>query len=93
MNAEDYSVEVGLALDLIIRGMVDEPEKLTIVPVLMERGTIEFQVTVTAGDIGKVIGIGGRNAKSLRTLLFAISRCRKHSYTLDIRADGANFSQ
>jgi hypothetical protein len=57
-------------IELIIRGIVDNPDKVEINEVIGERSSI-FEVRVDSNDIGKVIGKQGRNIKSIRTIMNA----------------------
>jgi len=57
-------------IELIIKGIVDNPDKVEINEVIGERSSI-FEVRVDSNDIGKVIGKQGRNIKSIRTIMNA----------------------
>ena len=57
-------------IELIIKGIVDNPDKVEINEVIGERSSI-FEVRVDSDDIGKVIGRQGRNIKSIRTIMNA----------------------
>lgn len=57
-------------IELIIRGIVDNPDKVEINEIIGERSLI-FEVRVDSDDIGKVIGKQGRNIKSIRTIMDA----------------------
>jgi len=57
-------------IELIIKGIVDNPDKVEINEVIGERSSI-FEVRVDSNDIGKVIGRQGRNIKSIRTIMNA----------------------
>ena len=43
-----------------------------------------LRLRVAPGDVGKVIGKQGRTARSVRTILGAVSMKLHHRYTLDI---------
>ena len=60
-------------LELIIKEIVDEPDKVEINQILRENTSI-FEVKVDPNDIGKIIGKQGRNIKSIRTILNAASQ-------------------
>ena len=60
-------------IDLIIKGMVDNPDKVEINEIIGERSSI-FEVRVDSDDIGKVIGRQGRNIKSIRTIVNAAAQ-------------------
>jgi predicted RNA-binding protein YlqC (UPF0109 family) len=46
-----------------------------------------LKLRVAPSDIGKVIGKQGRTARSMRTILGAVSMKQHHRYTLDILED------
>ena len=60
-------------IELIIKGMVDNPDKVEINEILGEKTSI-FEVRVDSDDIGKVIGKQGRNIKSIRTIVNAAAQ-------------------
>ena len=65
----------GLVVWLIDQ-LMDEPETVTVEAV--ERGsTVQIQVRLPEADLGKIIGRGGRIAKSIRTALM-IAGSRHH---------------
>ncbi len=57
-------------IEMIIKGIVDNPDKVEINEIVGERSSI-FEVRVDSNDIGKVIGKQGRNIKSIRTIMDA----------------------
>lgn len=60
-------------IELIIKGIVDKPDKIEISQVIGEK-TLIFEVKVDPDDIGKVIGRQGRNIKSIRTIINAAAQ-------------------
>ncbi|RGE22569.1 RNA-binding protein [Leucobacter sp. wl10] len=60
------------ALDHLVRGIVDHPERVRVDSRDTARGEV-LEVHVHPGDLGRVIGRGGRTASSLRTLVSALS--------------------
>jgi len=60
-------------IELIIRGIVDNPDKVEINEIIGEKTSI-FEVKVDSTDIGKVIGRQGRNIKSIRTIVNAAAQ-------------------
>jgi len=60
-------------IELIIRGIVDNPDKVEINEIIGEKTSI-FEVKVDSSDIGKVIGRQGRNIKSIRTIVNAAAQ-------------------
>jgi uncharacterized protein len=67
----------------IARALVDEPEAVEVQSVSREENTI-LRLRVAPQDVGKVIGKQGRTARSVRTILGAVSMKLRHRYTLDI---------
>jgi len=60
-------------IELIIKGIVDNPDKVEINEIIGEKTSI-FEVKVDSSDIGKVIGRQGRNIKSIRTVVNAAAQ-------------------
>jgi predicted RNA-binding protein YlqC (UPF0109 family) len=71
----------------IARALVDEPEAVEVQLVSREANTV-LKLRVAAQDVGKVIGKQGRTARSMRTILSAVSMKLRHRYTLDILEEG-----
>ncbi|HCC07545.1 MAG TPA: KH domain-containing protein [Clostridiales bacterium] len=59
-------------LELIVKSLVDNPEKISINEISGENSTI-YEVKVAEEDMGKVIGKQGKVAKSIRTVIKAIA--------------------
>jgi predicted RNA-binding protein YlqC (UPF0109 family) len=59
------------ALEHLVRGIVDNPDDVTVDMVSNRRGRT-LEVRVNPDDLGKVIGRGGRTAKALRTVVAAL---------------------
>ncbi|MEI6480324.1 MAG: KH domain-containing protein [bacterium] len=55
-------------LEYVIKGLVDNPDKVQIVRTVDEMGVL-LTLTVDPIDMGKVIGRSGNTAKAIRTLL------------------------
>ena len=68
---------------LIVRALVDQPERVMVNEVEGERSII-FEVRVAADDLGKVIGKGGRIANALRTVVRAAGAKHRKSIWVDI---------
>ncbi len=67
----------------IARALVDDPEAVDVESVRREENTV-LRLRVAPQDVGKVIGKQGRTARSVRTILGAVSMKLRHRYTLDI---------
>ena len=76
-------VEVEELVREIARALVDEPEAVEVESVGRDENTV-LKLRVAQPDIGKVIGKQGRTARSMRTILGAVSMKMHHRYTLDI---------
>jgi predicted RNA-binding protein YlqC (UPF0109 family) len=59
------------ALEHLVRGIVDNPDDVTVDLVTNRRGRT-LEVRVNPDDLGKVIGRNGRTAKALRTVVTAL---------------------
>jgi uncharacterized protein len=70
----------------IARALVDNPSGVLVEETTVGGVTTIF-LTVDAKDVGKIIGNQGRTARSIRTLLGAISVKLKHRYSLQIVED------
>jgi hypothetical protein len=67
----------------IAKALVDEPAAVEVHSVSREENTV-LKLRVAPQDVGKVIGKQGRTARSVRTILGAVSMKLHHRYTLDI---------
>ncbi|MFQ5649226.1 MAG: KH domain-containing protein [bacterium] len=59
-------------LIFIVKHLVDNPEEVQVNEIEGER-TVVLELRVGRGDMGKVVGRRGQNARALRTLLAAAS--------------------
>jgi predicted RNA-binding protein YlqC (UPF0109 family) len=60
------------ALEHLVRGIVDNPDDVTVRDKQLRRGQL-LEVRVNPEDLGKVIGRGGRTATAIRTVLGALA--------------------
>lgn len=67
----------------IAEALVDEPDAVEVESVARDENTV-LKLRVAPRDVGKVIGKQGRTARSMRTILGAVSMKLRHRYTLDI---------
>jgi predicted RNA-binding protein YlqC (UPF0109 family) len=76
-----------LAVDQLVReiarALVDAPDAVEVESDSREENTV-LRLRVAPQDVGKVIGKQGRTARSVRTILGAVSMKLHHRYTLDI---------
>jgi predicted RNA-binding protein YlqC (UPF0109 family) len=68
--------------------MVDYPQEVKVIQGAPKDGETQLKVIAHPDDIGKIIGKSGRNARSMRVLLLAVSRTTKHTFTLDVVENG-----
>jgi hypothetical protein len=54
-------------IEFLVKALVEEPEAV-VVEELEEEGDLVYEVTVADGDLGRVIGKGGRVANAIRTI-------------------------
>jgi len=67
----------------IAQALVDEPSAVAVESVSRDESTV-LRLRVAPQDVGKVIGKQGRTARSVRTILGAVSMKLHRRYTLDI---------
>lgn len=70
-------------IEKIIKALVSEPEAVSVQEAERDRSLI-LEVHVAPGDMGKVIGRGGRTIKALRSLLHAAGQKQRKRYVLDV---------
>jgi uncharacterized protein len=54
-------------LEFLVRSLVEDPEAVE-VEELEEDGDLVYEISVADGDLGRVIGKGGRVANAIRTI-------------------------
>lgn len=59
-------------VEYIVKSLVDHPDEVQLNAIEGEKSTI-LELRVSAEDIGRVIGRGGRIARAIRTLLSAMA--------------------
>ena len=55
-------------VELMAKALVDDPDRVNVSEVEGEKITV-IELRVAQGDLGKVIGRGGKTARALRTLV------------------------
>ena len=60
-------------LEFLARALVHRPDEVSVEGFEEDDGTIVLEVHVADGDVGKVIGRGGRTISSLRTVMRAVA--------------------
>ena len=76
-------VAVGDLVREIARALVDDPASVEVEAVERDENTV-LKLRVAPQDVGKVIGKQGRTARSVRTILGAVSMKLHRRYMLDI---------
>jgi predicted RNA-binding protein YlqC (UPF0109 family) len=71
-------------LEYLARGLVDEPEEVSVEEFEEDNGTVVLELCVAEGDYGKVIGRGGRTVGALRTVVAASAAGQNRRVLLDI---------
>jgi predicted RNA-binding protein YlqC (UPF0109 family) len=82
-DEETQAEELRKLIEDIVRVLVDEPSKVSVAEVKGEN-MIVYELRVSAEDVGRVIGKGGRTANAIRTLLRAASGRRGMRAGLEI---------
>lgn len=57
-------------VEFLCTEIVDDPDAVSVVESFDDRGPV-YQVRVSDGELGKLIGRGGRTAKAIRTVVRA----------------------
>ncbi len=70
-------------LEFIARHLVEDPDQVTVTQDETDKGEV-FKLSVGEHDLGRVVGKDGRTARSLRTLLTAVSARQGKRATLEI---------
>lgn len=82
-STEEPREQLRSLVSWLVHQLVDEPENVTVDAV--QRGsTVQVQVRLPEEDLGKVIGRGGRIAKSIRTALMIVGSRHHMRVSLDI---------
>ena len=81
--ASEQGGDMRALVEKLAKALVDEPEKVEVRSVDGEHLTV-LELSVSANDLGKVIGKQGRTARSIRTILGAAGMKLKKRYTLEI---------
>jgi predicted RNA-binding protein YlqC (UPF0109 family) len=66
-------------VEFLCTELVDEPDAVTVTESFDDRGAV-YHVRVADGELGKLIGRGGRTAKAIRTVVRAAAG-RQHLST------------
>jgi predicted RNA-binding protein YlqC (UPF0109 family) len=58
-------------LEFLARGLVEDPDAVLVEEIEEVEGDVVLELEVAEGDLGRVIGRGGRVANALRTVMKA----------------------
>jgi predicted RNA-binding protein YlqC (UPF0109 family) len=70
-------------IETIVKHLVDQPDMVRLTEIQGTKTTV-YELRVGPGDLGKVIGKKGQTAKSIRTLIAAISAKQGKRAVLEI---------
>jgi predicted RNA-binding protein YlqC (UPF0109 family) len=70
-------------IEYIAKSFASAPDEVSVAEVEKDGGTV-LELSVAENDLGKVIGKGGRIARSIRTVLSASVNNTGKRYSLDI---------
>ncbi|MGC9336915.1 MAG: KH domain-containing protein [Candidatus Cloacimonadia bacterium] len=70
-------------IETIAKALVDNPDKVEVKEIAGEKVTL-YELHVAPGEVGKVIGRGGRTANAMRTILSAVSTKQDRRSELEI---------
>ena len=83
MTDQDRPDNMQQLVTEIAKALVDDPSSVEVEAQEGDENTV-LRLRVAPTDVGKVIGKQGRTARSMRTILGAVSMKHHHRYTLDI---------
>jgi predicted RNA-binding protein YlqC (UPF0109 family) len=83
MQTPDRPDDMREMITQIARALVDISDEVNVEEEVRGDATT-LRLRVAPSDVGKVIGKQGRTARSMRTILGAVSMKHRHRYTLDI---------
>ena len=70
-------------IEFLVKALVEDPSAV-VVEELEEDGDLIYEVTVADGDLGRVIGKGGRVANAIRTIAKAAAVRSERRVIVDI---------
>lgn len=69
-------------LETIIKNLVSDPNAVSINESEREK-SVTFEVRVAEGDMGKIIGKQGKNARAIRTVMNAVALKERKRVTIE----------
>jgi predicted RNA-binding protein YlqC (UPF0109 family) len=73
-------------LNYVVKGLVDQPDAVSITPVQHEGMTL-YELRLAPGDVGKIIGKQGATIQAIRALLQVASAKKGQRCTVEIVED------
>jgi predicted RNA-binding protein YlqC (UPF0109 family) len=71
-------------LEFLARGLVEEPDAVEVTEIEEIEGDLVLELEVAEGDLGRVIGRGGRVANALRSVMKAAATRADKRVLVDI---------
>ena len=71
-------------LEYLARGLVDDPDQVQVSEVREDDGTVILELSVGQDDYGNEIGLGGRTARALLTVVKTAGSRRRQRMFVDI---------
>ncbi|HET8975465.1 MAG TPA: KH domain-containing protein [Solirubrobacterales bacterium] len=71
-------------LEFLARGLVEDPDAVVVDEIEEVEGEVVLELEVAEGDLGRVIGRGGRVANALRTVMKAAAVREEKRVIVDI---------
>jgi hypothetical protein len=76
-------------VETIVKSIVDNEKEVSVREIEGQNSVI-IEIRVAKDDLGKIIGKHGKNAVSIRNIIFAASFKTKKRYTVDINSTDGN---
>jgi uncharacterized protein len=71
-------------LAYLARGLVDDPRAVRVESFEEDDGTVVYELTVAADDVGKIIGRHGRTVNAIRTVMRACATRHGRRVLVDV---------
>lgn len=75
---------MGELLEYLARALVDEPGEVSVESFEEDDGTVVLELRVADGEVGRVIGRGGRTVNALRAVMRACSVKQERRVLVDV---------
>lgn len=84
VSQTDHLKQIAFAFETLMREMVAKPDLFHMETVEDLDGNVLFRVTAASSDTGRLIGMQGRTARSLRVILGVVGMQTGRKFSLDI---------